>query len=114
MDTERQRRIAENESLFRDVNEHVEDTAERFMLGDDVAQDFLCECGDTGCTERITLTLREYAAVRANPLHFAIVPGHEIPEAERVVERRDRYAVVEKHGAGAEVAQQRRPPPPSR
>ena len=111
MDNERQRRIAENESLFRDVNERVEDTAERFMLGEDVAQEFLCECGDTDCTERITLTLREYTAVRANPLHFAIVPGHEVAEAERVVQKGDRYAVVEKYGAGAEVAEQRRPPP---
>ena len=111
MDTERQRRIAENESLFRDVNERVEDTAERFMLGDDMAQEFLCECGDTRCTERITLTLREYGAVRANARQFAIVPGHDVPEVERVVASSDRYDVVEKVGVGAEIAEQRQPPP---
>ena len=104
MDAERQRRIAENESLFRDVNERVEDTAERFMIGDDVAQEFLCECGDTGCTQRVTLTLREYEGVRANPRRFAVVPGHEIREVENVVERGDRYFVVEKTGVGGPVA----------
>ena len=104
MDTERQRRIAENESLFRDVNERVEDTAERFMIGDDVAQEFLCECGETSCTERVVLTLREYESVRANPRRFAVLPGHEIEEVEDVVERTDRFLVVEKTGVGGPVA----------
>ena len=106
MDAERQRRIAENESLFRDVNERVEDTAERFTIGDDFAQEFLCECGDTACTERMTLTLREYESVRANPRRFGVLPGHEIPEVEHVVEQGDRFFVVEKTGVGGPVAEE--------
>ena len=36
--------------------------------------------------------------MRANPRRFAIVDGHEIDEVEDVVERADRYIVVEKRG----------------
>jgi hypothetical protein len=27
--------------------------------------DFLCECGEQGCSERVQITLREYRAMRA-------------------------------------------------
>jgi hypothetical protein len=36
----------------------------------------------------------EYETVRADPMHFAIVPGHEIPDTETVIERYDGYVVV--------------------
>jgi hypothetical protein len=35
--------------------------------------------------------------VRASARRFAIVPGHDIPDIEEVVERHERYAVIEKH-----------------
>jgi hypothetical protein len=57
----------------------------------------LCECADPECRDRVALTTPEYEAVRADPMHFAITPGHERPEAERVIGRYDRYAVLEKH-----------------
>ena len=101
--------MAENESLFRDINEAVEVAAQRFHDADDVLQEFLCECGDTACVERLTMTLAEYEAVRANASRFAIRNGHEIAEAERVVEVNDRYTVIEKFGAGSEAAERRNP-----
>ena len=107
MDTTRQERFAENESVFRDVNERVEESHERF--GAEGLQEFLCECGDEACTERIFLTLEEYEAVRRNPTRFALVPGHEIEDVEEVVERTDRFAVVEKTGLGRRVAEERDP-----
>ena len=107
MDTERQKRVADNESTFRDVNERIEETHERY--GAEGPQEFLCECGTTECSERVHLTLAEYEALRANPLRFAIVPGHEIPEVERVVEEHERFTVIEKHGVGGEVARERDP-----
>ena len=35
--------------------------------------------------------------MRSDPRRFAIVPGHDIADVEDVVERHERYAVIEKH-----------------
>jgi hypothetical protein len=59
---------------------------------------FVCECGRLGCNKLIQLTRAEYEDIRENPRRFAILAGHEIPEAEEIVERHDRYLVVEKAG----------------
>src|SRR3954454_13499657 len=56
----------------------------------------LCECGRPTCTDYTVLTVREDRAVRASPDHFAVSPGHEHPEFERVVARHLRFDVVEK------------------
>jgi len=107
MDDETVRRIAGNEGAFRNVNESLRagkglaDAAKRFP--------FRCECGVLGCNRLIELTVPEYEAVRAHPTRFAIVDGHELTEAERVVERRERYSVVEKESTGAVVAAQTDP-----
>ena len=107
MDAERQARVAENESVFRQVNERIEEAHER--LGVQGRTEFVCECGHAECAERIFLTLEEYEAVRSNPRHFAIVPGHDIPGAERVVDENERFVVVEKFGAGGRIAEERDP-----
>ena len=109
MDVDQQRRLAENEALFREVNEHVEGTAEEFRVHADMPQAFICECIDAGCVERVTLTLNEYEDVRANPRRFFVVPGHEELAVERVVAERPGYSVVEKVGPGASVAEERDP-----
>ena len=85
--------MATNEASFRKVNEGMQ-------VGQDPAGmlTFICECGRLGCNELLNLTRAEYEAVRANPRTFAIVAGHEIPDVENVVERHDRYLVVEKAG----------------
>lgn len=101
--------MARNETLFREVNERIEEVNEAFGL-DDGPVDFLCECGDDACTAPINLTLREYEDLRSEPTHFAVVPGHEIAGVERVVARNERYAVVEKlAGPAARVAEQHDP-----
>jgi hypothetical protein len=48
--------------LMRDVNDRIYEvlTADGSEDGD-----FLCECGNSSCTETVQLTLREYAALRA-------------------------------------------------
>jgi len=40
-----------------------------------------------------------FEAVRENPLRFLVVPGHEQPEVESVIERRFGYLIVEKHSS---------------
>ena len=55
---------------------------------------------------KITLTHDAYTRLRANPRTFAIVPGHEAPDVEDVVERNEGYYVVEKKpGVPAAIAE---------
>ena len=90
----REERVARNESLFREVNERIKQV--NIGLATIEATDFLCECGDEGCTQPISLTMSEYDAVRADPTHFAIVAGHLVPDIEHVILSTERYAVVAK------------------
>ena len=96
----RERRLAENESVFRAVNEQVGRIAERF--GDERhVYEFFCECSRWDCQARLELSAHEYAAVREHPARFLVLPGHETPEVEEVVERYRGYDVVEKRGEAA-------------
>lgn len=58
---------------------------------------------DRACESTVSLTLDEYESVRRDSRHFAVVPGHVFPEAERVVARGDDFEVVEKLGDAVEV-----------
>ena len=92
--TEQQVRSAHTEALFRNVNERIAESAERFSA--DTAE-FVCECSDQSCTDRVAATLDEYEEVRNDATHFLLRPGHEDTRIERVLERRsDRHSVVEK------------------
>jgi hypothetical protein len=94
---ERARRVGLNEALFRQVNEQIEELNRTF--GADVpAMAVICECADGGCTERMEVPVAEYEAVRRDPRRYLVVPGHETPEFESVVESRDDWLVVEKEG----------------
>jgi hypothetical protein len=100
-----ERRLASNEDMFRDVNEGI---VRGQWPGDPEGPiGFRCECARLGCNLLVALTLTQYEAVRANPRRFLIVPSHELPEVEVVVERHDGFSVVEKVGAaGAEAERQ--------
>jgi len=90
-------RIARTEALFRNVNERIAETAERF---DSSTAEFVCECSDQQCTERVEATMEEYEQVREEGTHFLLRPGHEDTRVERVLEQRgQRHAVVEKFNA---------------
>ncbi len=91
----RERRIGENEVLFREVNERVRETNETFEVGAGEAE-FVCECGTASCVERIAMTLAEYEQVRSEPTQFFIVPGHDLPEVESVVREEEQFWVVRK------------------
>ena len=98
--TERQ---AANEAVFRETNERraaIDRQAERMWADSDELFEFVCECGaEGGCEGRIQMTLDEYDAVRQQDDRFPVVPGHESPELEAVVERHERYVVVDKRPA---------------
>ncbi|HVM18004.1 MAG TPA: hypothetical protein VM290_10530 [Gaiellaceae bacterium] len=93
MDAE-QRRAAENEALFREINERIERLSEA-SSGGSVAE-FMCECSRADCTRPVRVSLARYAEVRASPGRFIVVAGHERPDIERVVAEGDGYRVVEK------------------
>jgi hypothetical protein len=87
-------RIARTESLFRDVNERIAEVAGR--LGSHDAE-FVCECADTGCGERIPVALHEYEQVREDGARFLVAPGHEEPAYERVLMQRSEHHVISKN-----------------
>jgi len=103
--TDRERRLAENEAAFRDVNESL-----RYVAAQGTAtvqtMRLVCECGDPGCSEFVDVTLTEYEQVRAVSTHFIVRPGHVAPDVERVVVENDRFVVVEKRpGDPADIAE---------
>jgi hypothetical protein len=100
-DQRRRDRLARNEVLFREVNERVKQVAPD---GPGEPIDFLCECGDAGCTRTISLRRPEYEHARSEPTFFAITPGHEILEIERVIERHERFYIVRKHEGESRIA----------
>jgi hypothetical protein len=105
---ERERRVGENETIFRDVNERLRDVSQ--AVGGDDELDLFCECGDASCVVRLTMPLDEYEQMRANPARFVITPGHEMPAVESVVDSKEGYRIVEKHvGEPAELASERDP-----
>lgn len=86
-------RIARTESLFRDVNERLAETSERFGAKD---AEFVCECADAGCSERLYAQLDDYKQVRADGMHFLVAPGHEEPQYEQVLQMNNEYQVIAK------------------
>ncbi|CAN5318800.1 hypothetical protein BH18ACT14_BH18ACT14_08090 [soil metagenome] len=109
-------RQARNEALFREVNERLERIAkqaeERGWPPEDGCFAFHCECG--GCAEKVQMTIAEYESLRSQDDRFALAPGHDTPELEGVVERTERYVIVDKHGiAEALVADDPRDAPKS-
>lgn len=106
---ERQERLGRNEVLFRQLNDRLREVGTSFSL---VAErgSFVCECADASCTEPIEMTLADYEELRAHPARFAVLRGHEAPDVESVVERREGWNVVEKHPGGpAELAAEHDP-----
>lgn len=91
----RARRIADNESRFREINERLEADLRR-LPNDGGPVEFVCECGHSDCTVSVRLTVDEYESVRQDPATFAMLPGHEIPDVEDVLFSNERYTVARK------------------
>ena len=95
-------RLAQNEVIFRRVNEHVRAAEER------VSHDFprfVCECSNMDCDRRVLVPPDVYSNIRKDPARFFVYPGHVLPDIERVVETNDDYEIVEKFGPGREIAE---------
>jgi len=104
-DNERKARITSNEGLFRAVNEKIENMNAAFAT---VVETFtvVCECGDNTCVDQIHIPVEDYEGARMDPALFIVVPGHEIPDVENIVERTDDFVLVKKNegGIGEKIA----------
>jgi hypothetical protein len=96
---ERAKRIGENEALFRDVNERLREVGEGFSLVTEEGE-FVCECGNASCVERIRMPLSAYEETRSDPKHFIVAKGHEALEYEKVLSEGHGYVIVEKLPGG--------------
>jgi hypothetical protein len=105
-DERRKHQIARNEALFRAVNERVDEVSGGRATE---TTDFVCECGNTDCTEAIPLRDDEYEHVRSDPLLFAIALGHEIPEVEELLHTNERFSIVRKHESESAIARETDP-----
>lgn len=99
-------RIGEAQAAFRQANETIQASADRFTLVRRIP--FVCECPDGECAEIVELSFDEYEAIRQHPRRFFNVTGHERTSvdggAERIVAVADNLTVVEKIGVAGEVA----------
>ena len=97
---EQAQRVAENEILFRQVNEHVvaggRRPAESFEI--------LCECADTSCMDHVRVTTESYERARGQATDFLLKPDHGKPEFETVMENHDEFVLVRKTREAAILA----------
>jgi hypothetical protein len=96
-------RLATNEAVFREINDHIEHAATAHG-GDSHLYEFVCECSDEQCLERVHTTLAEYRHARADSRRFLVVKGHVIQEIEHVVEAVRDHVIIEKDGTAGIVA----------
>jgi hypothetical protein len=94
MASERRERMARNEALFRVANERMADWEEQHASN--AVEPYFCECANPECGEHVDLRKAEYERVRSDSRQFVIVPGHEVPDVETVIERNEGWAIVEK------------------
>ena len=93
----REARAASNERIIREVNERIRGLEESLRnAGPDYRASFICECANLGCTSLISASIDEYETVRERPRQFLVLPDHLDPNLERVVDKTDRFVVVEK------------------
>ena len=100
---QREKRLAQNEALFREVNERIRATADG--LGTEADFEYFCECANADCTFQISLSAAEYENVRADPTQFFVLPLHFTPEVETMVSENDAYWIVRKTGDAGEYVE---------
>ncbi len=99
-----ERRFAANQTVFRRSNERLSRRLAVYALE---SIEYVCECGDDLCCDRITLLSSEYEHVRSRPAWFLIALDHEILSggSETIAETHEHYQVAEKTGAAGALAE---------
>lgn len=86
----RAERVIQTERFFRAINDEIvqQDSGHRV--------DYLCECVNPLCTEPLVLDATMLIRLHAEPNLFVMLPGHELPDVETVVDRSNGYLIVRK------------------
>jgi hypothetical protein len=66
--------VFDNQRL-QDVNRNIRSLAEKVDPHDVRSWEFICECGDAGCSERVGLPLSRYDELRQAD-EALLAPGH--------------------------------------
>ena len=102
-------KMAENEVIFRQFNENIqkgladlektarEDGQMELLKNHDDQLHFYCECADEKCLERIIMKPSKYQELHKTLRQFIIIPGHDVPQIERIIKKARSYQVVEKN-----------------
>jgi hypothetical protein len=93
-------RAARNEEVFRKVNEGIAAGGEQFSVSGTLP--FHCECDRTSCLDTIEIAHARYEQIVRERYCFVVIPGHEDPRIERIVETESGFLVVEKIGEARE------------
>jgi hypothetical protein len=80
--------------MFREANERAKAWEERHRDGE--VELYFCECANPDCREKVRLGEADYERIRSDSRRFVIVPGHELPDVETVIERDEGWAIIEK------------------
>lgn len=97
-------RAARNEEIFRSINARIEEGAERHGTAGPLP--YHCEWSDASCLETVALVPADYEHVLRERYRFIVIPGHENPTIEQVVEQHATHLVVEKTGEAREQLDQ--------
>lgn len=109
-----ERRMIENEMIFRRANElvgdkldeidanHIADGNPHLVRSDDILLRFKCECSDENCEARIPVQLSVYRKVHQNRNAFIVKLKHQVSAIEKVILTADNYCVVEKNNSTPE------------
>jgi hypothetical protein len=102
VDARSEQQVAANEAVFREVNEAIE--RGHWPGEENERATFRCECSRPHCAALISLTPHHYERIRAVSRRFVLLPGHEVPAVETVIEQTPDYVVIEKRGEAGVVA----------
>ena len=86
----------QNEQTFQSYNARRAAIEESGGTPDDESVLFVCECDQPKCWRAIEIPLDEYERAVEAPDRFVVVPGHEDPAVEVVVETRKNFLIVSK------------------
>ena len=100
---DRERRLAQNEALFREVNERVEAVAHR--LGPASRTSSSASARTPTAPSESCSHWPPTSASASDPKQFVVLPDHYTPEIEDLVVEEDSYWVVRKSGDAGEYVE---------
>jgi len=95
MDESRRRR-AENEAVFREVNERIEGLQRTFAVAQCEDLHIVCECDRLDCNLGLDVSVEVYERTRQDSARFLVSTGHEDDDVEDVVDSGGDYVIVRK------------------